>query len=103
MNIHSFEVFVMTKAEAGQIIEQYLDTYRRISYSELVLKIGEQETFEGVSRDGEKYQIEIDFFFDDEKTNNLRVTGMISYSFITDFAPVSRDFIIAPNGNFIGE
>jgi hypothetical protein len=54
MNIHSFEVFVMTKVDAVQIIEHYLDTNRQISYPELVLKIGEQETFEGASEDGEK-------------------------------------------------
>ena len=103
MNIHSFEVFVVKKVEAVQIIEHYLDTYRQISYPELVLKIGEQETFEGVSEDGEKYEVEIEFFFDDEKTKNLRVTGTISYDLKTDFSPVVCDFIIAPNGHFIGE
>lgn len=93
----------MTKAEAVQIIEQYLETYRQLSYSELVLKIGEQETFEGTSAGGEKYQVEMDFFFDDERTKNLRVTGVISYDAATDFLPVAGDFIIAPNGKFIGE
>lgn len=93
----------MTKVKALQIIEQYLETYRQLGYSELALKIGEPETFEGVGADGEKYQIEVDFFFDDEKTKNLRVTGMISYNLRTDFLPVTSDFIIAPNGKFIGE
>ena len=93
----------MTRAEAIQIVEQYLETYRQLNYSELVLKIGEQETFEGVSETGEKYEIEVDFFFDDEKTKNLRVTAMISYDRATNFSPVVSDFIIAPNGNFIGE
>jgi hypothetical protein len=93
----------MTKAEAIQIVEQYLETYRQLSYSELVLKIGEQETFEGINETGEKYQVEVDFFFDDEKTKNLRVTAMISYDTATDFSPVVSDFIIAPYGNFIGE
>ena len=93
----------MTKVEAVQIVERYLEICRQLSYSELVLKIGEQEVFEGVSEAGEKYQVEVDFFFDDEKTKNLRVTGMISYNLATDFSPVASDFIIAPNGEFIGE
>ena len=92
----------MTRAKAEQIVERYLETYRQLGYSELVLKIGEQETFEGFS-DGEEFQVEMDFFFDDEITKNLRVTSMISYSLATDFSPVASDFIIAPNGKFIGE
>ncbi len=77
----------MTRDKAEQIVERYLETYRQLGYSELVLKIGEQETFEGFS-DGENFQVETDFFFDDEITKNLRVTGMISHSLATDFSPV---------------
>jgi hypothetical protein len=91
------------RAEALRIVERYLETYRRLDYSELVLKIGEQETFDGKSEAGEKYQVEIDFFYDDEQTKNLRVAGSVSFGLITDFAPVADDFIIAPDGSFIGE
>lgn len=93
----------MIKDEALEIIETCLGKYRQSDYSELILKIGKQEIFEGFGRDGRKYQIEIDFFFDDEITKNLRVTAMISYSLVTDFSPIVSDFIIAPNGKFIGE
>jgi len=93
----------MTRIEALRIIEQYLETYRRLDYSELILKIGEQETFEGENEAGEKNQIEIDFFYDDEKTKNFRITGMISFNLATDYAPVTSDFIISPDGKFIGE
>src|SRR5687768_5202688 len=103
MNIHSFTVLLMTSDEAVKIAEKYLETYRRLSYSELVLKIGEQEVFEGVSADGENYQIEVEFFYDDEKNKNLRVSALISWNLATSFAPVNTDFIIAPNGNFVGE
>ncbi len=93
----------MNKTEAASIIESELAQYKKLSYEDLVRKIGEQETFERINETGENYQIEIDFFFDDEKEKTLRVTGMISYSFWTDFSPVCSDFIIAPDGKFIGE
>ncbi len=93
----------MNKAEAASIIKNELAQYRKLPYEELVRKIGEQETFEKVSETGEKYQIEVDFFFDDEGEKTLRVAGMISYSFWTDFSPVCSDFIIAPDGKFIDE
>jgi len=93
----------VNKAEATSIIENELAQYRKLPYEELVWKIGEQETFEKMNEKGEDYQIEIDFFFDDEKEKTLRVVGMISYSFWTDFSPVCSDFIIAPDGKFIGE
>ncbi len=93
----------MEKEEATKIIEDKLSEMRKLHYSELVEKIGEQETFEGKTQTGEPYQIEVDFFFDNEKEKTLRVTAMISYSFITNFSPVTSDFIIAPNGKFIGE
>ena len=93
----------MKKEQAIDILENKLIEFRKLTYSELVEKIGNQETFEGETQTGEPYQIEVDFFFDDEKEKTLRVTAMISYSFITDFAPVTSDFIIAPNGKYISE
>ena len=93
----------MKKEQAIDILENKLIEFRKLTYSELIERIGKQETFEGETQTGEPYQIEVDFFFDDEKEKTLRVTGMISYSFITNFSPVTSDFIIAPNGKFIGE
>jgi len=93
----------MNKTEAVSVVENELAQYRKLPYEELIRKIGEQETFERVNETGEKYQIEINFFFDDEEEKILRVTGMISYSFWTDFSPVCSDFIVAPDGKFIDE
>jgi hypothetical protein len=93
----------MEKEEAINILEDKLNEYRKLSYSELVRKIGKVETFEGESLKGERYQIEVEFFYDGREETDLRVAGMISYSFWTDFSPGCSDFIIAPNGKFIGE
>ncbi|HSK72067.1 MAG TPA: hypothetical protein VK892_10260 [Pyrinomonadaceae bacterium] len=93
----------MEKEEAINILEDKLDEYRKLGYSKLVGKIGEVETFEGKNLEGDQYQIEVEFFYDGFEETDLRVAGMISYNFWTDFSPVCGDFIIAPNGKFIGE
>jgi len=93
----------MDKTEAKMIAENDLEVYRTLSYEEIVGKIGNQENFERVSENGEPYQIEFDFFYDDAASGNIRVAGIVSYSGWTDFFPVSNDFIIAPDGKFIGE
>jgi hypothetical protein len=93
----------MKKEDALKILEDKLSEYRKLSYLQLVEKIGEQETFQAKTEKGEDYQIEIDFFFDDEKEKTMRVTGMISCSGWTDFFPITSDFIVNQNGKFIGE
>ncbi len=93
----------MNKIEAVEILERELVQYRKLPYSDLVKKMGEQETFEKINERGEKFQVEVDFFFDNEEEKTIRVLAMLSYSLWTDFSPVSRDFIVAPNGKFVGE
>lgn len=74
-----------------------------MSYEEIFSRIGKQESFERVSEKNEPYQIEFDFFVDDQDSGNIRVAGIVSFSWWTDFFPVSNDFIMAPDGKFIGE
>lgn len=93
----------MDKFKAKAIAERDLEFYRAMSYEEIATKIGELESFERVNGKGESYQIEFDFFFDDSEEENIRVIGMVSYSLWTDVSPVSSDFVIAPDGEFIGE
>ena len=91
------------KDEARKIAEKDLEFYRGMSYEDISAKIGEQETFERISERGEPYQIEFDFFYDNHTSGNIRVAGIVSYSGWTDFFPVSNDFIIGPDGKFVGE
>ena len=93
----------MDKTRARAIAENELQFYREMTYEAISAKIGEQEGFERITEEGEAYQIEFDFFFDDNKSGNIRVAGIVGYSGWTNFFPVSSDFIIAPNGEFIGE
>jgi hypothetical protein len=38
-----------------------------------------------------------------EADGRLLVLAAVSFSFWTDFAPLCDDFIVAPDGSFIGE
>ena len=93
----------MDKVEASRIADKDLEYYRRLSYEEIASKRGTQEAFERTSESGEPYQIEFDFIDEDSESGNIRVWAMVSYSWWTDFSPVSSDFIMAPDGSFIGE
>ncbi len=93
----------MDKIEARAIAEKDLEFYRAMSYEQIAAKIGESESFERVSEQGEPYQIEFNFFYDDHEAENIRIMGIVSYSGWTDIFPVSNDFIVAPNGDFVGE
>ncbi len=93
----------MDKSEAHAVAEKELESYRSVPYEKLFLLLNTQESFERVSEKNEVYQIEFDFMFDDHDQKTIRVWAIVSYSFWTDFVPVSTSFIIAPNGDFIGE
>ena len=93
----------MKKDEAAKIVNEYLAQYRCKSFHELIEKVGEQENFEGRTDDSKSYQIEVMFNYDDEEEKTVRVSVAISYSLWTDFVPVISDFIMSPDGTFIGE
>jgi hypothetical protein len=55
---------------------------------------------------GVSYVIEIEVFWDSPKKagGDLRVMGSIDDGhFLSSFMPLSSDFIVDPDGNFIGE
>ena len=93
----------MDKRKAEQLAETELESYRSLQYETIAAKLGTQECFERETEDGNKYSVEVDFFYDDAEERNIRVTAMISNSFWTSISPFSSDFIVAPDGSFIGE
>jgi hypothetical protein len=93
----------MNEIEANTILEQELSRYRRRSYSELLSLVDDIETFERASSSGVTYQIEMQVFFDDRSTSNLRVVGAIDDGGRRAFKPMTDDFIMAPDGTFVGE
>ncbi len=93
----------MDKQEAKAILSVQLDEYRRRSYSDLRNLLESQETSEVTGDSGTRYQLEFYSIWDDQPVGNLRVLGSIDDGGVRAFFPITDDFIVAPDGSFVGE
>ncbi len=93
----------MDKREAKAILAGQLNEYRRRSHVELQALIESQETLEVTGELGTCYQLEFLAVWDSKPNGNLRVFGHIDDGGVRAFFPLSDDFIIAPDGSFVGE
>ena len=92
-------------SEATSLLETELAALRQRPYQDLVIHMAAGPlSCERVGVSGAKYQIEIQAFWDDRPGGNIRVMGSVDDgTLLRATMPVSRDFIMAPNGSFIGE
>ena len=58
---------------------------------------------EVVGPSGTVYQLEVTAFWDDKKARNLRVIVTIDDGGWRAFVPLTTDFIMGPDGSFVGE
>ena len=93
----------MNKDEAKSLLSQELSRYRELPYAELFSLIDHSKTFERAAPSGVIYQIEMQVFVDDVSRQTLRVLGSIDDGGWRALSPLSDDFILAPDGSFIGE
>lgn len=94
----------MNEAEARLILNQELERYRSRSYQELVKLIDQSRTDQRTSPSGTIYQVEIEVFWDGGPGGDLRVGGSIDDGSLRyASSPLCDDFIMAPDGSFIGE
>ncbi len=93
----------MDKAEARDILAKKLGAYRKRSYEELLYLLDTQDTEEFKASSGTVYQLEFQAVWDDKKGGNLRVMGAIDDGGFRAFVPLTDDFIMAPDGSFVGE
>lgn len=84
----------MDSTQASQILESELARYKALSYAELLNIMGQPRTSEVNVPSGEKYQIEVDVFWDDAQEGALRVLGSIDDGGWRALAPLCRDFIM---------
>ena len=94
----------MNKEEARSVLHRALQEWRIKPYSELCSLLSRQETFELKGDSGMTYQLEIQAVWDDEHKKHLRVMGSIDDGRgLAAFVPLTENFIITPDGSFIGE
>jgi hypothetical protein len=76
---------------------------RMLPYSKLAAMVGTNENKEIVGNDGNTYQLEIDVFWDNTKPGDVRVMAAVDDGGWRAFKPLTRDFIMRPDGTFVGE
>jgi limonene-1,2-epoxide hydrolase len=92
------------RGEALAIVEAELAGLREAPYRDHVDRLlGKQEVFERVGASGTGYSVELQALWDDKRLGNLRVIASIDDGGWRAFAPLSVDFIRAPDGSFVGE
>lgn len=95
------------KAEARRLAVDALDPLRALSYGELVAEyLKRSDTVQVEGRDGVEYNLEVTAYWDDRKKRTLRVLACVddgSLRWGLFSTSVCEDFIIGPDGAFIGE
>ena len=88
----------MDRQEALGLLNAKLDDYRKMSYADLVAKIGDEEVLQVTGASGTEYQIEIQLMWDHKPNGDVRVTGAIDDgTFRGAFKPVCEDLIVTPD------
>lgn len=93
----------MDKQEASEVLVRKLNQLRNSSYSGLVDLIKNPAIDEVQALSGTTYQIEVQAVWDDRKKGHLRVIVSVDDRGWRAIAPISDDFILAPDGSFVGE
>lgn len=93
----------MDKAEALEVLPKEIARYRKRSYAELAGLVGNVDACEVKAASGAAYQIEIQVYWDSKKGGDLRVIGGVDDGGWRAFAPLTDDFILNAEGEFIDE
>ena len=93
----------MDNGEAAALLKDHLEAYRRRSYHDLVTLLGKPQVTELRGASGVTYQVEVGVHWDARPGGALRVLGSIDDGGWRAFSPLCDDFILAPDGRFVGE
>jgi len=85
------------------MLQSVIAEWRKRPYGDLGSQIGKCSHSEVVAPSGVPYQIGIQVFWDGKAGGNVRVLGRIDDAGLSAFFPVPDDFIMAPDGGFVGE
>lgn len=95
----------MDELEAAEVAEARLRELRAVGYRRLVEQWLDQPRSEyATSRSGRRYQLEIEAVWDSKPEGGLRVWVLVDDGTpATLQRPLTRDFILRPDGSFVGE
>ena len=94
----------MDNESAIRLLEEELRGFRDEPYIELVRRIGTGSIdYERTGPGDVRYQVEVQFFWDNQVGGNVRVVGSIDSGGWRAFLPLTRSFIKSADGFFVGE
>jgi hypothetical protein len=94
----------MDNEEALRLLERDMDALRNESYVDLARRVDtESREYEPMGSGGARYQVEIQFLWDNRQGGNVLVTGSIDDGGWRAFVPLTRSFIKSTDGSFVGE
>ena len=64
---------------------------------------GRVDATEVIAPSGTRYQLEVVFVWDDKPNADVRVIASVDAGGIRALLPTSDDFIVSPQGRFVGE
>lgn len=92
----------MNKREALRILHAQLQQWRQRSYADFCNDVGDSRRFEVTGESGTCYRGDVRVFWDDKPDGAIRVIASIDGGWRA-FVPLTADFILAPDGSFVGE
>lgn len=89
---------------AREILDLELARLRKTSYPELAALVDREPTTRRVAgNDGTELQVQTQVFWDGAPQGPVRVLVAVDDGGIRAFKPITDDFIVAPDGRFLGE
>lgn len=85
------------------MLGQALNEYRKLSNEQMRARLGARNVLEIRGKSGTGYQVEIEVIWDNKPNGNIRVLGAIDDGRLRAYSPLTRSFILAPDGSFVGE
>lgn len=93
----------MDATEARRLLDQELNRFRRLSYSELVNLVATNEAVRVTGPSGVEYQVEIEVLWDSPRDKmNVRVIGGVDDGrFLSALCPFCKSFVVGPSGEIL--
>jgi hypothetical protein len=88
---------------ARALLDVELENLHKLPYAELCKLVSKTSITKSQGPDGKQYQIERQAFWDTKEGGNIRVMVSADDGGLSAFNPITADFIISPDGSFIGE